>query len=243
MIRVDKKLVTVKLGKASMQIAILGTGTVGRTMATGLAKLRHTITIGTRDVAATLARTEVDATANLTFTEWLAQHPTVRLAAYSDAASASEIVVNATPGGVSLAVLRAAGSSNLAGKVLIDIANPLDFSRGFPPTLNPGNTDSLGEQIQRGFPAARVVKTLNTMTAALMIDPGQAGTGDHTVFISGNAAAAKETVMQLLATLGHDDIIDLGSIETARASEMLMPIWLRLWEALGTPLLNFKIIR
>lgn len=226
-----------------MKIAILGTGTVGRTMATGLAGQGHTITIGTRDVAATLARTEGDAMGNAPFAGWLGEHPAVSLASFTDAAAGGEIVVNATSGGVSLEVLRAAGASNLAGKVLIDIANPLDFSQGFPPSLNPVNTDSLGELIQREFPGIRVVKTLNTMTAALMIDPRQAGNGEHTVFVSGDDAAAKATVTDLLVSLGHDDVIDLGGIETARGSEMLMPIWLRLWGALGTPLINFKIVR
>ena len=137
----------------------------------------------------------------------------------------------------------AAGAENLAGKVLMDIANPLDFSHGFPPSLNPVNTDSLGEQIQRAFPEARVVKTLNTMTASVMVDPASVAGGDHSVFVSGNDAAAKETVAGLLKDFGHRDIIDLGDITTARGAEMILPIWLRVWGALGTGAFNFKVAR
>ena len=160
---------------------------------------------------------------------------------FADAAAGADVVVNATNGAGSLAALAAAGAENLAGKVLMDIANPLDFSHGFPPSLNPVNTDSLGEQIQRAFPEARVVKTLNTMTASVMVDPASVAGGDHSVFVSGNDAAAKETVAGLLKDFGHRDIIDLGDITTARGAEMILPIWLRVWGALGTGAFNFKV--
>lgn len=226
-----------------MDISIIGTGTVGRTMASGLAALGHSVTIGTRDPEATLSRTETDSMGNAPFSQWQAENASVALASFAEAASAGEIIINATSGMASLDALNKAGAENLNGKVLIDIANPLDFSQGFPPSLNPVNTDSLGEQIQRAFPEAKVVKTLNTMTAALMINPALAGNGDHSVFVSGNDAQAKATVTDLLESLGHSDVIDLGDITTARGSEMLMPIWLRLWGALGTPMINFKIVR
>jgi predicted dinucleotide-binding enzyme len=141
-----------------------------------------------------------------------------------------------------LPALQQAGAEHLAGKVLIDISNPLDFSNGFPPTLFVKDTDSLGEQIQRTFPQARVVKTLNTMTAALMVHPDLLGE-DSSVFVSGDDAEAKSTVADLLKSLGHRDIIDLGDISTARGTEMMLPIWLRLMGALGTPTFNFKIAR
>jgi predicted dinucleotide-binding enzyme len=226
-----------------VKIAVLGTGTVGRTMAARFADLGHDVTIGTRDPQATLARSEPDAMGNPPFSTWAADHSQVPLVTFAEAAEQAEIVVNATNGGVSVDVLTQAGAANLAGKVLIDIANPLDFSRGFPPTLFVKDTDSLGEQIQRAFPDAKVVKTLNTMTAAVMAEPGLAAGGDHSVFVSGDDAAAKHTVIDLLKSLGHTDVIDLGDLSTARGTEMLLPIWLRLMGALGTPMFNFKIAR
>ncbi len=226
-----------------MKIAVLGTGTVGRTLAAALAGHGHHVVVGTRDPAATLARAETDAMGNVPFSRWHAAYSTIGLAGYADAAADGEIIVNATTGTASIAVLTAAGEDNLAGKIVIDVANPLDFSRGMPPTLDPVNTDSLGEQIQRTFPEAKVVKTLNTMTAALMVNPAGVAGGDHSAFVSGNDARAKEAVTALLGFLGHRDVIDLGDITTARGAEMLLPIWLRLWGALGTPYFNFKIAR
>jgi predicted dinucleotide-binding enzyme len=126
--------------------------------------------------------------------------------------------------------------------VLLDISNPLDFSQGFPPTLFVKDTDSLGEQVQRAFPDARVVKTLNTLTADLMVNPKNLGE-ESTVFVSGDDAAAKATVTELLRSFGHTDVIDLGDISTARGAEMLMPVWLRLMGTLGTANFNIKIVR
>lgn len=226
-----------------MKIAVLGTGMVGRTIAGALAGRGHSVVIGTRDPQATLARTEPDMMGAAPFAQWHAVNAGIEVAAFADAAAGSEIIVNATNGGASLAALSAAGSGNLAGKVIMDISNPLDFSQGMPPSLNPVNTDSLGEQIQRSFPEAKVVKTLNTMNAAVMVDPASVAGGDHSVFVSGNDAEAKETVTGLLKAFGHTDVIDLGDITTARGSEMLLPIWLRLWGALGNADFNFKIAR
>ncbi len=226
-----------------MKIAVFGTGTVGPTIAAALSALGHDVVIGTRNPEETLARTEPGATGGPAFSAWHAAHRKVGVATFAEAAARSEIVVNATNGGGSLAALTAAGDANLAGKVLVDVANPLDFSQGFPPSLNPVNTDSLGEQLQRAFPEARVVKTLNTMTASVMVDPAGVAGGDHSVFVSGNDAAAKETVRGLLAGLGHRDIIDLGDITTARGAEMILPLWVRVWGALGTGEFNFKVAR
>ncbi|MBC7442034.1 MAG: NAD(P)-binding domain-containing protein [Ramlibacter sp.] len=226
-----------------MKIAVLGTGNVGRALGAALAGQGHEVTIGTRDPATTLARVGVDAMESPPLSEWFTEHPGIGLARFAAAAEACELVVNATSGGASLNVLARAGAGNLAGKVLLDVANPLDFSHGMPPSLLVCNRDSLAEQIQRAYPAARVVKSLNTMTAALMVNPGLVAGGEHTAFVSGNDAEAKKTVTALLTDLGHTDVIDLGDIETARGAEMLLPIWLSLWGALGTPLLNFKIVR
>jgi 8-hydroxy-5-deazaflavin:NADPH oxidoreductase len=153
------------------------------------------------------------------------------------------MVVNATAGAVSLEVLEQAVEDNLNGKILIDVANPLDFSKGMPPTLSVSNIDSLGEQIQRRFPEAEVVKTLHTINAYLMVDPAQLAGGDHTVFVSGDDAEAKDKVSELLRGFGWIDIIDLGDITTARGTEMLLPIWVRLFGALRKPIFNFKIVR
>ena len=226
-----------------MNIAVLGTGVVGRTIAARLGALDHDVTVGTRDPESTLARTDTDSMGNPPFSRWLVEHADVHLRTYADAAAEAQLVVNATGGEAAIPALTSAGAANLAGKVVLDIANPLDFSRGFPPSLFVKDTDSLAEQIQRAFPDARVVKALNTMTAALMAEPAQLAGGDHSTFVSGNDDDAKKTVVALLESLGHTDVIDLGDITTARGTEMLLPIWLRLMGTLGTPMFNFKIVR
>ena len=226
-----------------MKIAVLGTGTVGPALAEALDALGHNVAIGTRDPRATLARTEPGAMGGAPFAAWHAAHGRIGVVPFADAAAGADVVVNATNGAGSLEALTAAGAENLRGKVLMDVANPLDFSQGFPPSLNPVNTDSLGEQIQRAFPEARVVKTLNTMTASVMVDPGSVAGGEHSVFLSGNDADAKEAVRGLLKDFGHRDIIDLGDITTARGAEMVLPLWLRVWGALGTGSFNFKVAR
>ncbi len=225
-----------------MKIAVLGTGMVARALAGRLSGLGHDVTIGTRDPQATLARTEPDGMGNPPFRTWTTDHPEVALAPLGEAAVHAELVVNATSGSGALPALEQAGADHLAGKVLIDISNPLDFSQGFPPTLFVKDTDSLGEQIQRAFPQARVVKALNTLTADLMVDPASLG-AESSVFVSGDDAAAKATVTALLESFGHTDVIDLGDISTARGTEMYVPIWLRLMGALGTAAFNVKVVR
>ena len=226
-----------------MKIAVIGSGMVGRAQAGRTAQLGHEIAIGTRDPQATLARTDGDAMGNPPFNVWSTEHPEVALRTFADAASDAELVINATSGAGALEALRLAGPEHLAGKVLVDISNPLDFSAGFPPTLFVKDDDSLGEQIQRAFPDAKVVKTLNTLGAELMVDPVSLAGGDHTIFLSGDDADAKVTVTELLQSFGWRDIIDLGELGTARGTEMLLPIWLRLMSALGTRNFNFKIVR
>ncbi len=226
-----------------VRFAILGTGVVGKTIAARLVELDHEVVIGTRDPAETLSRTEPDAYGNPPFSAWQQEHPEVKLGTFGEAAAHGEVIVNATAGAVSLQALELAGEANLNGKILIDIANTLDFSQGMPPTLSVSNTDSLGEQIQRKFPDVKVVKTLNTMNAYLMVDPAQLAETDHTVFVSGDHAEAKATATELLRSFGWTDIIDLGDISTARGPEMLLPIWLRLFGALQKPIFNFKIVR
>jgi 8-hydroxy-5-deazaflavin:NADPH oxidoreductase len=227
----------------NVRFGILGTGVVGKKLAARLDGIGHDVTVGTRDPEETKSRAEPDAYGNPPFSAWQEEHPEVKLATFSEAATHGEMVVNATSGVVSLEALELAGEDNLNGKVLVDISNPLDFSQGMPPTLSVSNTDSLGEQIQRRFPEAKVVKTLHTMNAYLMVDPAQLAEADHTVFVSGNDTDAKVKVAELLQSFSWTDIIDLGDITTARGTEMVLPIWLRLFGALQKPVFNFKIVR
>jgi predicted dinucleotide-binding enzyme len=180
---------------------------------------------------------------NPPYSAWAQQHPQVRLATFAEATADAELIVNATNGAGSIPALQAAGQDNLGGKILLDIANPLDFSQGFPPSLFVSNTDSLGEQIQAAFPEVKVVKALNTMNAHLMVEPRQLAAGAHSVFVCGNDAEAKQVVTNLLESFGHTDVIDLGDITNARGTEMLLPIWTRLYAALGVPLFQFKVVR
>ena len=214
-----------------MRIAVLGSGTVGRTLSTRLAELGHTVTLGTRDPEATRTRPEVE------------EVPGVTLATFSDAVAEVDVVVVALGGAVALAVLESIGPERLAGTVLVDVTNPLDFSAGFPPTLSVKDTDSLAEQVQRLLPDTKVVKTLNTMNAAVMAHPERVGGGDHTVFVSGDNPTAKAVVQGLLIEMGHTDVLDLGGIETARGAEMFLPLWLRLMGALGTADFGVKVVR
>jgi predicted dinucleotide-binding enzyme len=151
------------------------------------------------------------------------------------------MVFNCTSGMASLEALKAAGASNLQGKILVDVANPLDFSKGMPPTLSVCNADSLGEQIQRAFPTAKVVKSLNTVTAAVMVEPSLIP-GVHSIFVSGNDVKAKAEVIDLLKTgFGWKEVLDLGDITGARAQEMYLPLWLRLFTKFKTPNVNVHV--
>lgn len=227
-----------------MNIGVLGTSMVGQTLSAKLADLGHTVMVGTRDVAQTLARTEPHPYGFPAFSVWYKDHLSVRIGTFADAARHGDVVLNATNGTGSLAALELAGAGNLSGKILIDIANPLDFSQGMPPALSVCNTDSLGEQIQRAFPEVKVVKALNTVTAFLMVDPGQVGGGDHTLFMCGNDAEAKAQVLGWLRDwFGWRDVIDLGAISNARGTEMYLPLWVRLFGVLQTGMFNVKIVK
>lgn len=223
-----------------MLIAVLGTGSVGRALAGRLDELGHHVTVGTRDPEATRTRTDDDGRA--TYAEWAAAHPQVGLEPFAVAAAGAELVVNAAGGDVSIDVLTLAGADNLAGKVLLDVANPLDHSHGFPPRLFVKDADSLAEMIQRAFPAARVVKSLNTMNADVMVRPADLP-GPSSVFVSGDDAEAKQLVTGLLVAMGHADVIDLGGLATARGAEMILPLWISLRLHLGTNAFNVHVVR
>ena len=216
-----------------MRIGIFGTGGVGRTIGSRLIELGHEVRLGSRTAD------------NEAATAWAEQagerasHGT-----FADAAAFGELLVNATSGGASVAAIGTAAPGDLEAKVLLDIANPLDFSNGFPPTMSIKDTDSLAETIQRAFPGLRVVKSLNTMTADVMVRPSQLE-GAHNVFVSGDDDAAKASVITLLGEIGWptDDIVDLGDLSTARGAEMFLPLWLRLMAAQGSPAFNIKVVR
>jgi predicted dinucleotide-binding enzyme len=216
-----------------MRIAVLGTGVVGRSLAGRLVESGHDVVLGSRSAT------------NEAAVGWAAEAgPRAKAATFFDAAAEAEVVINATPGAVSLEVLAAASTKNLAGKVLIDVANPLDHSAGFPPSLSISNTDSLAETIQRAFPTARVVKALNTMRADVMVAPDRLAGGDHDVFMAGDDAEAKEVVAGLLREFGWrpEHIRDLGPLEAARGLEMWLPLWLRIFLKQGTSVFNIKVV-
>jgi len=214
-----------------MKIGVLGSGNVGRTIAGKLILNGHDVMVGTRDPAK--------------LAEWLAgEGEGGRTGSVAETAAHGELLFNATAGSASLEALRAAGAANLAGKILVDVANPLDFSQGMPPSFTVCNTDSLGERIQAAFPAARVVKALNTVNTSVMVDPEGVANGDHHLFVCGNDEQAKAAVTTLLRDeFGWTHIIDLGDITNARGTEMYLAIWIRLMNALGTARFNVRVTR
>jgi predicted dinucleotide-binding enzyme len=214
-----------------MRIGVLGTGSVGRRIASKLVELDHDVTMGSRSAGSEALQ------------EWLGGAGTSASGGtFSDAAAAGELLFNCTSGKASLDALASARAGNLAGKVLVDVSNPLDFSRGLPPTLSVCNDDSLGEQIQAAFPDAKVVKALNTMNNQVMTEPGRIA-GGHNVFVCGNDAGAKAEVSELLQSFGwsSDQVLDLGDIAAARGTEMYLPLWLRLMGALDTADFNIEV--
>jgi predicted dinucleotide-binding enzyme len=216
-----------------MKIGVLGTGMVGGTIGTKLVSIGHDVRMGARSPGNDKARAWVERVG-----------PRGSQGTFADAAEFGDIVFNCTSGTGALEALRAAGAENLRGKILIDVSNPLEFSKGAPPTLFTGSGDSLGEQIQRAFPDAKVVKTLNTVNCQIMVDPGGVAGGDHDVFMSGNDADAKARVNEILRNgFGWKSVIDLGDITTARGPEAYMLLWLRLFGALKTAELNIKVMR
>jgi len=216
-----------------MQIGVLGTGVVGRTLGSKLVELGHDVRMGSRQ------------SGNETAAAWVeSAGARASEGSFANASTFGQLVINATAGAASLDALHNAGAENLDGKVLMDVSNAIDRNTGFPPQLSVCNNDSLAEQIQRAFPSARVVKTLNTVNAAVMVNPRALG-GRHVVFLSGEDGGAKHQVGELLGSFGwsDDEIIDLGGIETARGTEMYLPLWLRLMVKLGGAAFNIGIVR
>jgi 8-hydroxy-5-deazaflavin:NADPH oxidoreductase len=216
-----------------MKIAVLGTGSVGSTIGSKLIALGHHVMMGSRTAdnekaKAFVAKSNGNATAGT----------------FADAAAFAELIFNCTAGIASIEALSLAGAQNLSTKILIDLANPLDFSKGMPPTLTIANTNSLGEEIQRLFPETKVVKALNTMWCGLMVNPALINDGNHTTFICGNDASAKDAVKQVLVSFGWSDknILDLGDITKSRGTEMYLPLWLSIYGATNSGAFNMNLV-
>jgi predicted dinucleotide-binding enzyme len=199
-----------------MRFGVIGTGVVGQTLAAALRDRGHDVLVGSRKAPP---------------------------ATFAEAADFGEILVNCTAGVHSLDALRSAGQDAVGDKVLIDVANPLDFSQGFPPQLSVSGHDSLAEQIQREFPRARVVKALNTVTASVMVDPNSLAEPTD-LFIAGDDDDAKEQVVVLLTGLGWSRVRvrDLGDISGARIAESYLLMWLALMGRLGSPEFNIRVV-
>jgi predicted dinucleotide-binding enzyme len=215
-----------------MRIGVLGTGMVGRAIGGRLVGLGHEVMLGSRTAD------NADATAWAAEIGDRATHCT-----FADAAAFGEVLFNCTGGMVTLAALEAAGEDNIGDKVLVDVSNALDFSQGMPLSLAVANTDSVAEQIQRRFPSARVVKSLNTMNCAVMVDPA-AVPGYHNVFVSGDDDGAKTTVRELLGQFGwpQEAVVDLGDIKSARGAEAFVLFWVFLRGALGGNQFNLGVV-
>lgn len=212
-----------------MRMGVLGSGMVAQGLSARLAELGHNVVIGTRDPDKLRG--------------WQSSNQRVLIGSFAETAAHGEMVFNATNGAGSLNALALAGEPNLADKVLVDVSNPFDYSNGFPPSLTVCGTDSLAEQIQRAFPNTRVVKTLNTVMGRVMTHPLEVANGDHHVFISANDMEAKAPVIELLRSFGWIHILDLGDLSTARGTEAYMLLWVRLYGALNTGMVNVKIMR
>jgi hypothetical protein len=228
-----------------MDIGIIGSATVAQTLGGKFLELGHAVTISSRD-----ANRKKDLGERGTLPgaeEWAearrGEGAEATAGSFAAAAAFGEVLFNCTAGSASLAALELAGAESLGGKILVDVSNPLDFSKGMPPILSVSNTDSVAERIQAAYPAAKVIKTLNTVSAPVMIDPAQLGDATH-LFVAGNDADAKSWVARhvLREWLGWEKVLDIGDITAARGAEMYLPLWLRLFGATGTPLFNVKVV-
>jgi predicted dinucleotide-binding enzyme len=214
-----------------MKIGVLGTGMVGSAIATRLVEAGHEVRMGARDSANAKAKA------------WAASAGKgASQGDFAAAAAFGEVIFSATLGEAAVEALKAAGAVNLRGKVVVDVSNPLDFSKGMPPSLLTGPGDSLGERIQREFPDARVVKALNTVNANVMGHPERVK-GESDLFVCGNDAEAKKQVTALLREFRWKTVHDLGDIRSARGVEAYLLFWLAVSGALKTTDFNVRIVR
>jgi predicted dinucleotide-binding enzyme len=219
-----------------MNIGVLGTGVVGRTIGTALTEKGHNVRLGSRTMHNDNAADWVKKSNN---------HATH--GDFNDAATFGELVFFCLKGEFALDAIAALDPDNLAGKILVDVSNPLDFSQGMPPGILPRfSGTSLGEEIQKALPGTAVVKTLNTVTCSVMVDPKQVSHGDHSIFICGNDSDARNKIKHFLVdNFGWkpDHILDLGPISSARTTEAYVPFWVSIMQSLGTPVFNIKVVR
>ncbi|HVO30369.1 MAG TPA: NAD(P)-binding domain-containing protein [bacterium] len=216
-----------------MKVGILGTGVVGDTLGTKIASLGHEVKMGSRSAT------------NEKALAWQKKAGAkASVGTFADAATFGEILFNCTSGKGALEALKLAGAANMKGKVLVDVSNPLDFSRGFPPSLTVCNTDSLAEQIQRAYPETKVVKSLNTVSAPVMIEPGKVANGEHTIFVCGNDGGARGKVKEILTGwFGWKHVMDLGDITTARGTEMYLALWVEMFGVNQSPMFNVHVVK
>lgn len=222
-----------------MKVGVIGSGVVGQTLGKKLVELGHDVVLGTRDPR------KLDEKKNMagTLNEWLASvDPKAKVVTFKEAAAHGELLINATHGQASVEALHLAGVGQVGPKVLIDTANELDFSRGMPQALA-SQTRSVAGNIQAAFPNLKVVKSLNTVAAPIMVNPQMLKGGDHSIFMAGNDPAAKAEVAELLKSFGWTDILDLGDISAAHGPEMLMAMWVCLYLSLKNGMVNIKVQR
>jgi predicted dinucleotide-binding enzyme len=223
-----------------MKIGIIGSGVVAQTLGSKLVEQEHDVVLGTRDPKK-LDEKKMFAS---TLREWQEQNKNrAKIATFADAAAHGEILINATSGQVSIDALKLAAADKVGPKILIDVSNELDHSKGMPPAVLASQERCAAERIQATFPNLKVVKTLNTIGAPVMVNPKAVGGGDHTVFVSGNDPDAKAQVTKLLKSFGWSDVLDLGDIGSARGPEMYLAMWIRLWGATKTGMINVKVVR
>lgn len=220
-----------------MNIGVLGTGTVGEAIATALTEKGFNVRMGSRTpdnekAAAWVKKSNDHATQG----------------DFNDAAAFGEIVFVCLNGSYALDVIRSLATDTVEGKIIVDITNPLDFTHGMPPRIieGLGNATSLGEEIQKALPNSFVVKTLNTVNYKLMVNAKVVNGGDHHLFVCGDDTESKNKVKHFLVDHFNwkaDHMVDLGGIQASRAVEAIVPFWVLVYQALGTPLFNFKVVQ
>jgi NADPH-dependent F420 reductase len=212
------------------RVGVLGTGAVGRRLATGFKGRGYEVMIGSRDPGKSDLR------------EWLSDEGAgVQAATFKEAAEHGELLVLAVLGDAAQDVIAHAGAENFGGKVVIDAMNPLDFSGGFPPKLSISGEDSLGERVQRALPDAKVVKAFNTIGNQYFVDP-EFSEGSPTMLIAGDDEGAKRLVSDLLADFGWSDTFDIGGIEGSRELEAICIAWVKIGGARGSWDHGFKLL-
>lgn len=225
-----------------MKVGIFGTGDVGKTTGSALVRRGHDVMLGTRDVRKKMEEKAVDD--EQSFHGWLSKNKKVRLGTFAEAAAHGELLINATAGHGSIEALSKLKPADVKEKILVDIANALGPWGEGPLKMFVVNTDSLAERIQRAHPGLRVVKALNTVSSHLMVNPAGLAGGDHDVFVAGNDPESRDRVTRFLREeFGWRTVVDLGDLSAARAMEMMIMAWVKIYEALGTSDFNFKVVR